>query len=490
MISVFLREQKRYTQEDLVKEFHCSEEKTVRILKRLKEYGVLKAVKANDTQKDLTDLIDDDIEIADVEVGENEYLYVFTFVGVITIEGRVLKCYPKYLLDATAPKSELKQVLKALEKYNSKEQIIRMYNDTSDSSAFNMQAVMLFLLQDYFEYGAYTNTQDIIESNGSGDILWDKTINETFTLLSNNRPYYPELLTMKRVNDDFDFFKRLHECILTRCTEELRDADLLDLFDIMGVDISDEQIEDFGDKEYVLDRIIKELNVQFNTRKQLLLKTLYAYIANSSTLDDLDCFSMFGTNSFNLVWEKVCAEVMDNQLQKPIGDLRLPVPLAEQYCDMRHNKLIDLIDKPQWFGSAPNGEPFVKQAEDTLIPDLISIVHVDEDYQFIIFDAKYYNIQLEHNKKLRGQPGIESVTKQYLYQLAYQSFVKAHQIRTVHNFFLMPTASEDIISLGTVSLAMLSSLGLKDIQVRLLPAKLMYQHYIENTKIDIQALNL
>lgn len=46
MISVFLREQKRYTQEDLVKEFHCSEEKTVRILKRLKEYGVLKAVKA------------------------------------------------------------------------------------------------------------------------------------------------------------------------------------------------------------------------------------------------------------------------------------------------------------------------------------------------------------------------------------------------------------------------------------------------------------
>ena len=42
MISVFLREQKRYTQEDLVKEFRCSEEKTVRILKRLKEYGVLK----------------------------------------------------------------------------------------------------------------------------------------------------------------------------------------------------------------------------------------------------------------------------------------------------------------------------------------------------------------------------------------------------------------------------------------------------------------
>ena len=143
MISVFLREQKRYTQEELVKAFKCSEEKTVRILKRLKEYGVLKAVKANEEQKDLTDLIDTDIEIADVEVGENEYLYVFTFVGVITIESRVLKCYPKYLLEEKTPLTELKQVLKVLEKYNSKEQIIRMYNDTSDSSAFNMLAVML-----------------------------------------------------------------------------------------------------------------------------------------------------------------------------------------------------------------------------------------------------------------------------------------------------------------------------------------------------------
>ncbi len=332
MISVFIREQKRYSQEELVRIFRCTEEKAVHILKRLKEYGVLKAVKASESQKDLSDLVDEDIEIADVEVGENEYLYVFTFVGVITIEGRVLKCYPKYILNDDAPLATLKQVLKVLEKYNSKEQIIRMYNETSDSSAFNMLAVMLFLLQDYYEYGPYTNTQDIIESNGAGDILWEKTINETFTLISNNRPYYPELLTMRRVNDDFDYFKRLHECILSRCTKELRDADLTDLFGIMEVDVSDEHIEDFGDKEYILDRLLKELNVQFNTRKQLLLKTLYAYIANSNTLDDLDCFSMYGTNSFNLVWERVCAEVMDNQLQKLLGGL--PIPLAESYIPL------------------------------------------------------------------------------------------------------------------------------------------------------------
>lgn len=131
---------------------------------------------------------------------------------------------------------------------------------------------------------------------------------------------------------------------------------------------------------------------------------------------------MFGTNSFNLVWEKVCAEVMDNQLQKPIAGLRLPVPLAEQYRDIRHKKLIDLIDKHQWAGTAPSGEPFVNKPRTRSSPISFPSLMSMETYQFIIFDAKYYNIQLEHNKKLRGQPGIESITNQSLYQLAYQPF--------------------------------------------------------------------
>lgn len=498
MVSAFLREQKRYTQAELVKAFQCSEEKTVHILKRLKEYGVLKAVAESEKQHDLTDLYDDDIEIADVEVGENEYLYVFTFVGVITIEGKVLLCYPKYLLstkDETvdvskvkdeqkfkeAPLAELKQVLQVIRKYNSKEQIIRMYTETSDSSAFNMLAVMLFLLNDYYEYGSYSNTQDIIESNGNGDILWDKTINETFTLLSNNRPYYPELLTIKRVNDDFDYFKRLHECILTRCTKELESAYLLDLFDIMGVNLSDEELDDFGDKEYILDRIMKELNIQFNTRKQLLLKTLYAYVAHCGIKDEMDNFSMFGTNSFNLVWEKVCAAVLNDQLDRPIGALDLPIPLTAEYKRSATTILKDLIERPKW-----GGLDFEHQAKDTLIPDIISI----DDKQFIIFDAKYYNIRLEKNKPLGGQPGIESVTKQYLYQLAYKPFVEAHQFTNVHNCFLMPTEKNEIGIQGYASLGMLENLGLERIKVRLLPADMVYRHYLDNTLMNIADIRL
>ena len=125
-----------------------------------------------------------------------------------------------------------------------------------------------------------------------------------------------------------------------------------------------------------------------------------------------------------------------------------------------------------------------------MIPDLVSIVNDGDACQFFIFDAKYYDMQLQPDQKLSNQPGIESITKQYLYQLAYQPFVQAHHIRTIKNCFLMPTASDKIIAKGSVSLAMLKNLGLQDIQVRLLPAQMMYRHYLERTKLDIRTLQL
>ena len=277
--------------------------------------------------------------------------------------------------------------------------------------------------------------------------------------------------------NDFDYFKRLHECILTKASEELRDAELLDLFEMTGVDLTDERLDDFGDEEYILYRIEKELNIQFNTRKQLILKTIYAYIDHSGSLYDTDCLSLFGTNSFNLVWEGICTDIMDNQLDVRLSALILPMPLKAEYN--KNQRLIDLIEKPLWTATG-------KTANDTLIPDLISI----KDGQFIIFDAKYYNAELEHGHIPKGQPGIESITKQYLYQLAYQKFITDHGFIGVKNCFLMPTESEEIEDRGEASMEMLSALGLQNIKVRFLPARMVYAHYLSDRKMDIDALNL
>lgn len=485
--SFFLREQKRYSQDELVKIFGILEIETVRILKKLKEYGVLKTVKNGELQKNMTDLIDDDIEVTDVKVGENQCFYVFTYVGVIIINSLVIKIYPKYLLSTNTPTVELKQVINVLEKYNSKEQIIRMFNETSDSAAFNLLAVILFLLKDYHEYGSYTNTEDIIETNGSGDILWDRTINDTFTLISRGKPYYPEIQTKRRMNDEFNYFKRLHETILTKISRELEQSQLMDLFDITGVSLSDELLSDFGEIDFILDQINKELAVQYNTRKQLLLKTLYAYVLNDKIIGDVDSFSMLGTNSFNLVWEKVCAEVLNNQLQSPLGILDLPVKLDNAYD--KSKTLISIIEKPNWIDKKRDGTRFNKEASKTLLPDIISITKQENEYQVTISDAKYYNLKFT-SKVLGGQPGIESVTKQYLYQLAYQEFMNMHQISNIKNCFLYPTERDCVVEKGFVEMEIFGTLGLEKIQNRMLPAKKMFSLYLRNKKLSVEQLKL
>ena len=282
VVSRYVREQKRYTKNDLKSKFFFDEDGVEKFIKNLKAYGVLKSVKNTDDQLEMSDLVDDDVEITDETAESGDCLYVFTYVGVITCGSRVIKVYPKYLLSKKDDNvlDEMKQVVKVLERYSrSEEQIINVFNGDGENRSFNILAVILFLINDYYEYGIYTNSEDIIEVNGEGEILWGKTIDESFAMIEDNRPYYMELYTEKSVEDDMDYFKRLHECVLTECSRQLRDAQLDALFDMDVIELSEETLVDFGDKEYVLERIIKELNLQFNTHRQILLKTLYAYVS-------------------------------------------------------------------------------------------------------------------------------------------------------------------------------------------------------------------
>lgn len=485
MKSVYIKEQKRYLLTELSKLFKLNERKTKDILKLLKSYGVLKIVSKTKEKKDLSDIVNLEDEVTDIDSDtENVYYYIFTFVGIMIVSGIVLKCYPKYIFKNYTPLLQLKQILKVIEKQNKKEQFIKFHNESLENSSYNLLATILYLYNDYHEYGIYTTTQDIFEMNGTGEINWDKTINETFTLISNNKPFYPELITKKKIANDNDYFKVLHEVILTQCSKQLKESGLSELFEFEELNLIEMKIEDLGEKDYILNKILKELNVQFNTRKQLLLKTMYSYISSESDLGNNSDFSLYGTNSFHVIWENVCAEVFDNMLNQKLSQLSLPIKLRKEYNG--NSKLISIIEKPCW--SNKNGE----FAADTLIPDLISLYHdKNQEYKFIIFDAKYYTIKII-GETILGQPGIESITKQYLYQLAYKKFLEDHgfEQKNIRNCFLLPTENSEVEEFGSVSMEMLTTLGLEKIQVRLLPAEVIYSKYLKKTKFDINLLNL
>ena len=82
------------------------------------------------------------------------------------------------------------------------------------------------------------------------------------------------------------------------------------------------------------------------------------------------------------------------------------------------------------------------------------------------------------------------MTKQYLYQLAYQKFISDHGFSVVKNCFLMPTENREVEDHGEVSMEILSELGLQNIKVRFLPADAVYDHYLDGRKMDIRELGL
>ena len=384
MTKGFFRERKHYSLQEITDNLiNINMEETRRIVGILKKYGVVKAVKKN--KPDFDDLSNEDIVLTDVIDSSSDIEYIFDYVGVVVIEGQVFKCYPKYIKSTEHLFENLKQVLKVIKKYNASEQLIYLFNGEDDSKIFNRLAVSIHLLETYYADGLYTNQKEIIETNGEGEILWDKTINETFAIIQNNKPYYVELQTKNTIDNDYDYFRRLHECVLTQCSRELSDAGLLELFELTEVELTQEEMSDFGDASYILYRLQSEIQTQYITRKQNLLKTIYTYIANEKTDKNDVSYSLYGTNSFNLVWEKVCADNFGSVLDKKIVDLPLSNPEWNK-AEYKDKTLRKVIKSPRWRKTEfPDAEdPKVE----TLKPDLVCIYPVNEqkkDYCFGIY---------------------------------------------------------------------------------------------------------
>ena len=492
MKSVYIRELRRYTKLELSNLFPKinSNQLTV-FIRKLRAYGILKSVKRDSGTLDLSELVSLDNSFIDGIDDSNSSYYIFNYVGVIYIDGYLLCCYPKYLFtydsieDKSSCRNLLKQVLKVLHRYNTNSQSIQLYSEDNKSSSVSRISMIMALLDDYFQNGLYFNTQNVHEFNGDGEINWNRTINFIHPLWQEGDPYYLNFWTRRNTIDDKGFIQRIHECLLTICSRELEEISLLDLLDINSVYLTELSLNDLGTRDYLLWRITNELNLEFNSRKQYVLKLMAALLNDSSSMIGEDNIDLFGTTSFNLVWETVCAEVFDNKLTIPLSDLPLStVKIPLNTLGVKPRTLKDLIERPNWT-SIDGADAF----SDTLKPDLISVERHENVCSFVILDAKYYTMRIESNK-VEGQPGVGDVTKQYLYQLAYKDFIELNGIQEVKNCFLMPTEKDEIVSVGNVQMEMLGKLGLEKIQVRELPASRMFDYYLQRRKLSISVLNL
>ncbi len=405
-----------------------------------------------------------------VEMKEGKYK--FSYVGVMIIDNRIFYFYPKYMSDFK--KDSFKKVLNVIEndkKINGESKEEDLFLEESS----DILSLVLFFVKDYFSYGLYENTRNIIEVNGNNEILWEKTINNNFPFIQENRPYYLEFLTKKRINDSNNYFRQLHEIILTECFEILKGAHLDFFFDILYIPkLTTLSVNDFDETNHILRMLTQEMNVQFDTHKLKLLQAMKDYIRKKTSKGLFKGLTLYGTSSFFGVWERVCKKVFNDMLDYRLNNL--PISLNKEFEKEKNKKLIDLIQNDIFWIDETDNE-MKHSNKPILVPDTITIF----EKNFFIFDAKYYDPHFE-KESITGQPKTYSITKQYMYELAYRRFALFHKLN-IHNCFLFPTEGKTEIK-GFVKFDILRKIGLHNVKSIFLCAEELYDVFLSSNEED------
>lgn len=441
----YVREGTQYKKADLFNQFDLSWETGERLLSLLLQYGVMQPLR---------------------QCGP-EMLFKFSFVGIIYFDNLVIRCYPKYIHSCPAPENAFAQVMAVIRRYGRKSD--SEYNPVGNNShlAFSLISEAVALLEDYAEHGLYISFVPDSEYNGSGEILWDRTIGSMEAFYGENGPIYNVFHTRKIVDEAANFVTRIHKLILTECSRLLEKANLLAIFGLTTVWLSDERREYCGSNEYILQRLNAERASQYDDRKQNLLTRLIRFIERSATCID-EPLQLYGTTSFERVWEAVCARAFGNQLDLALGQLPLSCDLEAAYKEV--STLKALINKPQW--NLEGWAPFFGNG--TLIPDIAVLYRFKEEDIFVILDAKYYC----YSHLADQLPGVTDIYKQYLYELAFKPFLETHGIKFTQNVFLLPTEGKKIQYKGYVEFAVLKNLGCQNIKIILVPAEKAFSCYL------------
>lgn len=394
---------------------------------------------------------------------ENE-TYYFKFVGTINWINKLIVIFPKYrelqnLNLAIEDKKYLKQLFDIFEIYNSKSKrtdtfFIEISNETEEY--FSLFSLYKKLIEDYVQNNLYENENIVHELSGVGEIDWMRTVQDIQPNFSKNmQPIYLNYYTYNVEEEQQNYIKLIQKELLFKASEFFKQFEELDL-DIIELDFYFEE-EVIGDLDYKINKIDLELREVFSESKIRLLNLMKQILKNlkHNKVNDLN---LYGTKNFEKVWENICQNVFGHQPE-----------------------WLDVIIKPKWREINKD----ISIEADTLIPDITFI----KDKIFYILDAKYYSCNFDEKGKLVGsKPGIGDISKQFLYQSAYEDYFKNNlNVEKYINAFLMPTSEKilDYQIIGEIEfpLAIFSD---KKIKVLKINTEVMYKYYLNRSNLILE----
>ena len=451
------------------------------LIGKLMKCSVLKAVSRSKKEYDRVD--ESNEFVGDIETS-TKVAYVFNYVGIVIIDKYIIKCYPKYIRLSNEPEIAFKTVLRVMQKINSDNPTLNLSGGGEVSPQEGI-ALKLYILDEFYRRGLYIKERESTEENGEGEILWDETLEEQSYCFGGNILHIPMKTLL--IEDDEDYYTNLHKCILSQISRELEENGMTSLFELTTVFFSSVSLADFDSTEHILYMLEREEREQYVTWKRALIRALHAYVAIGNTERSGGRFELYGTNTFHVVWEKVCKAIFGACLGLRLSSL--PGTLSKHYSHRKKDKLIDIVEKPVWYGVRENA---YVDAQGTFEPDLIGIYSYEKQigHEFWIFDAKYYYYTFEKKKNsegyiISGQPGVEDVAKQYMYEIVYREFIESQSYVMAHNVFLTPT-EESTYYFGYVRIGALerfNSKRLKNIEIIKLNAEEAYKLYLNGNKV-------
>lgn len=475
MAQILIPELWACTPETLARRLGVGPERANLCIETLTTRGVLKLKTDNETR-----------EYGNGSQQAQRGMYQFVYVGLAIFEDIVFMVYPKYLKEEDVTPTRLRTTLKVLRKSAGSYADIAAITETGLRTNDRL-ALMLMLLEMYEEHGLYENEERVLRTNGGGDINWERTIAMHDAHLSSGVPIYLDYETNETTRKTADFITRLHRFALTESSKFMQDNALNELLSLDELELTADEREDLGDANTIAYRLERERAVQFVTWKQRVLDLLLRYFNDEEVLARSEKILCLGTTSFYHVWEEACCVALGDISRIPIRNLG--IDLRGSWLRQSNKTLLELMPCPQWYKQTNEGEMPCGEAS-TLVPDALTLTKHEDAWSFGIFDAKYYTPTF--GETVSGAPGVESITKQQLYQSAYKGFVMDNGVENVANIFVIPSRGTEIAKVGRVDFS--EVMGREEppfvdgVTMYALPAERIWECYLKNESLPGEIL--
>jgi len=379
--------------------------------------------------------------------------FCFNFVGVIVHQKAILCILPKYLTDLSHARRALVLVVKVLRKYASKMYPLKDIDFLNSNLADDSSEISIadFLIRDFLENGLLQKERRVVELDMEGDADWDVTIQRIQPVFSGRNIMYPETFNSSLIQENYNLIQEIHKWAVNYSFKKY--GYILDYsIDYLGSCAS--AIEEIGDPDFIRNVLRNELNITYADRDIHVLKSL-EYLVDQGAYTGGSDFSIYGSTSFHAVWEEACSAVFSNQ----------------------KNKFIEKFPSPIWSDLEGNSTK-----KSTLRPDII--LSVERRDTLLVLDAKYYDIRISKGPSfiVENNPGIEDVTKQFLYEKALEGL----EYRLTHNCFLFPAMREEwFCKFGQVTLDLFPS---KVISLIYLSTLDLFNKYVKGQTLELDQL--